>query len=127
MKEQLHKILNQLESKESNKQTLGFEALAIIKDILAENPFDIETLTIRMRLNADIFENSSEIIKDATFIIENDPFKKDKMIGYDWLFWVYDEVLAMPEKAIKTVEEQLVDLHSLFDKNMKKTKKKANY
>lgn len=125
MKKQLEKVLNQLDKEDSNKQTLGYEALAIIKGILVEKPFDIDMLTLRMRLNANIFENSSEIIQDATFIIENDQFKKEKMIGYDWLFWVYKDVLGMPEKAIETIEEQLIEVHSVFDKKHEKDKKEG--
>lgn len=120
MKNQLQNILNQLDNKETNRQELAYEALAIIKEILAENPNDIDMLILRMRLNADIFENSSEIIHDASFIIKNDQFKKEKMIGYDWLFWVYHEVLAIPEKAIEIIEEQLVEIYSLFDKKYEK-------
>ena len=115
LKKDLNNILNQLDQEDSNKQNLGYQALDLIKTILEETPFDVDTRVLRMRLNADIFENSSEIIQDATFIIENDQFKDDKIIGYNWLFWIYNSVLAMPEKAVETIEEQLVEIQTLID------------
>lgn len=125
MKKQLNRILNQLNEQEENQQSLGYEALAIIKNILEENPFDIDTIIVKMRLNADVFENSYEIIQDANFIIENDQFKEDKMIGYDWLFWVYNSVLAMQEKAIEIIEEQLIEIQNLYSKKYIKDKKES--
>lgn len=99
LKVDLNAILNLLDdtTQEVNNQALGSEALAIIKEILEKKPYDIDALIIRMRLNTDwVFDNSSEIIKDAEFIIENDAFEKNKMVGYDWLAWVYRDVLAIP-------------------------------
>jgi len=125
MKNQLQEVLTRLESQEENSQALGFEALSLIKEILDENPVDIDMLVLRMRLNADIFENSTDIIKDATFIIENDVFKKDKMIGYDWMFWVYKNVLAIPEKATETLENQLMEIHSVYDKKYQRDRKEG--
>lgn len=125
MKQQLQNILNQLENPEHNQQKLGYKALAIINDILTENPFDIETRMIKMRLNASVFENSTEIIQDATFITENEQFKEHKIIGYDWLFWVYNSVLAMPKKAEETLNEQLIDIQTLYDKKYIKIDKES--
>jgi len=115
MHKELNRILNKLENKEDNQQALGFEALALIDTLLGENPYDVDARVARMRLNTDwVFSNSQEIIQDASFIIENDAFKADKLLGYNWLTWVYDEVLSLPEKAIETIEEQLVETHSLY-------------
>jgi len=121
-KNQLDIILNKLDHQDSNKQKLGFEALEIIKEVLKVNPFDVDMLTLRIRLNANILENTSQIIEDAVFISENKEFEKDRVIGFDWLFWIYDEVLVMPEKAIETLEEQLIEIHSIFNKTHIKDK-----
>lgn len=105
-------------AQESNKQTLGFEALTIIEKILKVTPFEINARILRMQLNTDwVFDNSSEVLKDAEFIVANDAFKKDRMIGYDWLTWVYNEQMALPDKAIEIIEEQLVELHALEEKH----------
>lgn len=120
MKKQLNLLLNQLNDKENNQQELAYKALGIIEDILAENPFDIDILNLRMRLNANILEQSAAIIQDANFIIENDAFGEDKLIGYNWLFWVYNDLLSMPEKAIEVIENQLVEIQVLFNENYKK-------
>ncbi|WP_324028191.1 hypothetical protein QSV08_09750 [Maribacter sp. BPC-D8] len=125
MKKQLDQILSKLDNQDANQQELGFEALAIIKEILKENPFDIDMLTLRMRLNTDIFENTTQIIEDATFIIENDQFKEDKMVGYDWLFWVYNDSLSMPDKATEVIEEQLVEMQTLYSKLYEKDEKES--
>ena len=125
MKKQLQSVLEQLDDTDNNQEALGYQALAIIKDILDVDPYDIETRNLRMRLNANVFENSSEIITDATFIIEHDVFKKDKMIGYEWLAWVYESNMGMPEKAMEVVEEQLVEMHTLFDKRHEKDEREG--
>ena len=111
----------------TNRQSLGFDAQALIKEILELDSFDIDTRILRMRINTNwVFDNSSEIIKDAEFITENDTFGEDKMVGYDWLVWVYSDVLAMPDKAVKTIEEQLVEMHSLFEKHYDKDRIEGN-
>ncbi|MEP2240321.1 MAG: hypothetical protein ABJI22_18280 [Maribacter sp.] len=125
MKNQLNKILSQLDSEDANQQKLGYEALSIIEQILEKNPVDIDMLTLRMRLNADIFQNTSKIIEDATFISENNQFKEDKMIGYDWLWWVYNDALSIPDKAENVIEEQLVELQTLYDKSYIKHEKES--
>ncbi|MDF4202570.1 hypothetical protein PXD56_06380 [Maribacter sp. SA7] len=125
MKNQLKKILSQLDSEDANQQKLGYEALSIIEQILEKNPIDIDMLTLRMRLNADIFQNTSKIIEDATFISENNQFKEDKMIGYDWLWWVYNDALSIPDKAENVIEEQLVELQTLYDKSYVKHEKES--
>ncbi len=125
MNKELKNILGKLDNQDANQQELGFEALAIIKEILKQNPFDIDMLTLRMRLNTDIFENTSQIIEDATFIIENDQFKQDKMVGYDWLFWVYNDSLSMPDKAAEVIEEQLVEIQTLYKKRYIKDEKES--
>lgn len=120
MKNQLQKILNKLEKKEGNQQELAYEALALIKAMIKEDPFDVNIRITRMRLNADLFENTTAIIEDATFITENDQFEQSKMVGYDWLFWVYDTALSMRSKAIEVLEEQLVEMQKLFPVRYKK-------
>jgi len=122
MKEELNKTLEKLENENANKQALGYEALALIKEILSETPYDLDVIIIRMRINSNVFENSSKIIDDATFIIENNQFGKDKMVGYNWLFWLYANVMEMPGKAIEVIEEQLIELHSLFSVKSQKDK-----
>ena len=116
LKKDLNQILERLDRSENDKESNGYQALAIIQDILKEKPFDIDSRVLRMRLNAEIFENSSAVIEDATFIAENEAFKTDKTIGYEWLFWVYNEVLAMPKKAEEILEEELVEIQNLYDK-----------
>ena len=120
MKNKLNKILTQLNNQEGNQQELGYEALAIIEELLIEKPFDIDLFIIKMRINADIFENTSQVIKDATFIIENKEFGNEKLVGYDWLFSIYKDVMAMPEMAQEIIEEQLIEIQTLFDKKYKK-------
>ena len=129
LKSELERIAISLEenTEGTNRQTLGFDALSLIKNILEIEPFDVDTRIFRMRINTDwLFDNSSEIIKDATFIIENNEFGEAKMVGYDWLVWVYSDVLAMPDKAVETIEEQLVETHSLFDKHYDKDRIEGN-
>lgn len=129
LKSELETIVISLEenAEGTNLQTLGFEALALIKEILEIESFDVDTRIFRMRINTNwVFDNSSEIIKDATYIIENDAFGEAKMVGYDWLTWVYSDVLAMPDKAVETIEEQLVETHSLFDKHYDKDRMEGN-
>jgi len=123
MKKELLDLIGLLESQdeERNNQANGLQALTLIDKILSIEPLDLETRIIRMRLHTDwVFDNSTEIIKDAEFIAENVEFGKDRMVGYDWLTWVYGDLLALPEKAIETIENQLMDMHIIFDKRYEK-------
>ncbi|WP_108868713.1 tetratricopeptide repeat protein [Aquimarina aquimarini] len=123
LKRELSSILTQLDNSNDNKQELGYEALSIIDAILSENPFDVDVRVDRMRLNTDwVFSNSQEIIQDAKFFIENEAFGKNKLVGYEWLVWVYDEIMGLPEKVVEMIEEQLVEVHSLYDKRFEKDK-----
>ncbi len=96
---------------ETKRKSLGGEALSMIEEILTNNPKDIDALCFRMKLNTNyVFENTSKIIEDAEFIIDN--FKgTDKNIGYEWLAWVYKEMLGLPDKAHELYEEQLMHIY----------------
>ncbi len=126
LQSKLDETLTALNSENSNTQEVGYTAISIVNDILEIDPFDIDVRILKMRLYTDkVLSNSQEIIKEAEFIIENDEFKADKMHGYDWLSWVYEEEMGMPDKAIEVIEEQLITTHSVYTKRYEIDEKEA--
>ena len=108
-----------------DKITFGQEALNIIADLLETNPFDLDALIDRLRLNADVFDNMADIVTDAQYIIDTDEFGTRKMLGYDWLFWVYQHKMGMPEKAFKIIEDQLIETQLIFSKTHEKNEQEG--
>ena len=106
---------NAIEINTKNKE-IATKALSLIDQILEENPNSIFALTERLKINNWVFENTSAIISDAEYIIQNKNFESDKMIGYNWLFWVYSEKLAMNDKAKEVLQDQILDCYSIFKK-----------
>ncbi len=119
---QLDTVMEQLESQQDDPKKLARQALGLIDQILSESPFEIEYLFLRMRLNLDIFSNIDDIIKDARFIMRNDEFGENKLAGYDWLYWVYNNVKSKPDKALKYLEWQLTEVATIFPKHYQRKK-----
>ena len=100
----------------SKNKEIGTKALVLIDQILEENSNSIFALTERLKINNWVFENTSAIIADAEYIIQNESFESEKMIGYNWLFWIYSEKLAIKDKAKEILEDQILACYSIFKK-----------
>ena len=124
--EEILNLINNSE-KDTNRQTLGLEALELSNELLKENPINLTVLIDRMNLNYRIFNNSASIIEDANYIITNESFGTNRIIGYDWLSWVYDEILGMPDKAEEVIQEALIEIQNLFTDNKEKDKKEGTF
>lgn len=129
-REQLNQIMDQIYQKQEEDVSEiallkeGTEALECIENVLAADPFDIDNRVLLMQLHNDwIFSDISKVIEQAEFIIQNDAFGESKNVGYDWLIWVYLEKLALPDKAVALLEEQIMLAYSLEKLPYKKAEK----
>ncbi len=121
-KARVRQLFEEINQSDTDKFSLAHEALDMIDDILKDNPFCLDARVDKMWLYTEwVFDQIDEVINQAQFIIDHQEFGKDRMLGYDWLFWVYNNKFGIPEKAQEIIEEQLIELQS-FDKKYEKDK-----
>ncbi len=121
LKEQLQSILAQLDSIEdetiraSQAYKLLPGALALTIQILLETPLDFDTRIIRIKLNnEEAIGDTQAMLADALFIAENHHENAQKMAGLDWVVWIYDTKMGMPNQAIAYIKQQIANVPTLF-------------
>jgi len=91
--------------------TLGNQALALVNDLIAENPNDFNLRCNRIKLNSDwLFKNYKMVLADAQFIVDHSLCFKFKKFGYKWLEYANDKI-GTPQKGIQILENKLIDIH----------------
>ncbi len=114
LQEKLMSVFRSIEeATDTDKIALANEAMEVIQELLTINPFDIDAWIWRMKLHAGVGNNSA-ILQDAEFISSEHKFGPNKMVGYEWLAWVYEDKMALPEKAIEVINNQIVEAYSMF-------------